>query len=212
MGKKKIYKYLTAALILIILGGCHLVSYEDESDINNDTIFEEVTVSVEDSSVSTQTQLNYETTVKNEVIYVHICGWVNNPGVYELPVDARLYEAIDMAGGVSDGGCSDKLNLAGVLKDGERIYVPSDAEAALIVETVLTEDKTSNISTSDKRVNINTASEEELKTLPGIGTARAKDIIKYREDKGNFKDIEDIMNVTGIKESMFIKIKDLIRT
>lgn len=133
-------------------------------------------------------------------IYVQVCGHVVNPGVYEVLEGSRLYEAIDAAGGVSDDGCADELRLAGKVTDGDRIYVPGENES---LGPAYPED--------DNLVNINTAALEELMTLPGIGEARAVSIIDYRENNGAFLSIQDIMEVSGIKEAAFNKIKDKIR-
>lgn len=144
-----------------------------------------------------------ETTIKETTIYVHICGAVQNPGVYEVPENYRLYELLALAGGATDEGCGDALNLADILRDGQRIVIPTASEA----ETMQT--ITEHVA-SDGMVNINTASAQELMTLPGIGEAKAADIIQYREEYGEFQTISDIMKISGIKDALFQKIKDRI--
>lgn len=153
-------------------------------------------------------------------VVVYVCGAVKAPGVYELASDARVYEAISSAGGVRDDAAAEALNQARVVTDGERIYIPTPEE--LEKGTV---DINSNVdgdidgsngnggsgkNNSKGRLNINTAGREELKTLPGIGDSKADSIISYRESNGNFKSIEELMNVEGIKEGVFNKIKDSI--
>ncbi|MDD6573028.1 MAG: helix-hairpin-helix domain-containing protein [Thermoflexaceae bacterium] len=137
-------------------------------------------------------------------IYVYVCGFVNQPGVYELCEGARMFEAVDMAGGICDGGCVDYLEMASVLKDGMRIYVPSVEEAAQM------EDGTASGTSVQGRININRAAREELMTLPGIGGTKADAIIRYREEHGGFTTIEEIKNISGIKEAAFSKIRDYI--
>lgn len=144
-----------------------------------------------------------ETTIKEIMIYVHICGAVQNPGVYEVPENYRLYELLALAGGATDEGCADALNLAESLQDGQRIVIPTASEA----ETVQT---ITEHAASDGLVNINTASAQELMELPGIGEAKAVDIIQYREEHGEFQTISDIMKISGIKDALFQKIKDQI--
>lgn len=141
----------------------------------------------------------------NTDIYVHICGAVINPGVYQVPAGTRVYQALELAGGSSDDAYLSGINLADKLADGQKVYIPSEGENA---EGILSTDSGG---VQSVMVNINTASEAELMTLPGIGQSRAKDIINYRVKNGLFESIDDIMKVSGIKEAAFEKIKDLIK-
>ena len=141
----------------------------------------------------------------NTDIYVHICGAVINPGVYQVPVGTRVYQALELAGGSSDDAYLSGINLADKLADGQKVYIPSEGENA---EGILSTDSGD---VQSVMININTASEAELMTLPGIGQSRAKDIINYRVKNGLFESINDIMKVSGIKEAAFEKIKDLIK-
>lgn len=141
----------------------------------------------------------------NTDIYVHICGAVINPGVYQVPVGTRVYQALELAGGSSDDAYLSGINLADKLADGQKVYIPAEGENA---EGILSTDSGG---VQSVMININTASEAELMTLPGIGQSRAKDIINYRVKNGLFESIDDIMKVSGIKEAAFEKIKDLIK-
>ena len=141
----------------------------------------------------------------NTGIYVHICGAVINPGVYQVPAGTRVYQALELAGGSSDDAYLSGINLADKLADGQKVYIPAEGENA---EGILSTDSGG---VQSVMVNINTASEAELMTLPGIGQSRAKDIINYRVKNGLFESIDDIMKVSGIKEAAFEKIKDLIK-
>lgn len=141
----------------------------------------------------------------NTDIYVHICGAVINPGVYQVPVGTRVYQALELAGGSSDDAYLSGINLADKLADGQKVYIPAEGENA---EGILSIDSGG---VQSVMININTASEAELMTLPGIGQSRAKDIINYRVKNGLFESIDDIMKVSGIKEAAFEKIKDLIK-
>ena len=133
-------------------------------------------------------------------ICVYIWGAVHEPGVYELPEGSRVHEALEMAGGMTEEAAAYALNLARIAVDGEQIYVP-DAEE-IQGQSILSG------SGYEKKVNINTASMEELMTLTGIGEAKAESIIRYREENGGFQSIEDLMEIGGIKEGVFEKIKD----
>ena len=141
----------------------------------------------------------------NTDIYVHICGAVINPGVYQVPAGTRVYQVLELAGGSSDDAYLSGINLADKLADGQKVYIPAEGENA---EGILSTDSGG---VQSVMININTASEAELMTLPGIGQSRAKDIINYRVKNGLFESIDDIMKVSGIKEAAFEKIKDLIK-
>lgn len=132
-------------------------------------------------------------------IFVFVCGAVRNAGVYEMPVGSRVFEAVQMAGGFSEEAAVSHINQAEVLEDETRLYIPTMDE--------MTEEQ----SKDDGKVNINTAIKEELMTLPGVGEAKAALIIQYRDEHGSFQKIEDIMNISGIKEGLFGKIKDYIK-
>ena len=142
---------------------------------------------------------------KRTRIYVHVCGAVKVPGVYQLEEGSRSIDAVEAAGGFEEGAAVDFLNLAQQLTDGQRLYVPDREEAAGMG---LLEDPGMGGTADNGRVNINTASREQLMTLSGIGEARAEAIIAYRREAGPFLVIEDIMKVPGIKEAAFQKIKD----
>ena len=139
-------------------------------------------------------------------VFVYVCGAVKFPGVYELKADARVFEAIRSAGGITEEAAPDAVNQARIVADGEQIYVPTAEEAASqetgVGETTVTK------GTENAKVNINTAGKEELMTLKGIGEAKAEDILKYREEHGGFGSIEELMQINGIKEGVFNKIKD----
>ena len=136
-------------------------------------------------------------------ILVHVCGAVVNPGVVALPQGSRATDALLAAGGFAEDASRDYVNLAGYVSDGEKLYFPTSEEVSSGVQ-VLTE-------ADDGLVNINTADVSVLCTLPGIGEARARDIIAYREAHGDFESCEDIMKVSGIKTSVYNKFSDQIK-
>lgn len=145
------------------------------------------------------------------VILVHICGAVLAPGVYELEAGSRIYQLIELAGGFTPDAAEGYLNLAGNLYDGQKIVVPTVTEAA--------DDRygqkepavgTGEPAVDDRLVNINTADKALLMTLPGIGEAKAAAIIARRTEHGEFRTKEEIMQVPGIKEAAYEKIKSLI--
>ena len=149
----------------------------------------------------------------NSTIKVHITGEVQNPGIIEINENSRIADVIDLAGGLTSASDISKINLAYKIKDGQKIYIPSKNDEADITpildnagKGVIIEDQITNHSL----ININTASQNELETLPGIGASTAQKIIIYREQNGDFKKLDDIMNVPGIGNSKYNNIKDLI--
>lgn len=139
-------------------------------------------------------------------ICVHIVGYVTNPGVYYVAQGARINEVIKLAGGFLTEADESYLNLASVVSDGQKIQVLSKEEAKTAKPFV----SQSDMETVKNLVNINTATKGELMQLAGIGESRALSIIAYREKHGDFKEISDIMKISGIKEAAYEKIKDYI--
>ena len=135
-------------------------------------------------------------------IWVYVCGEVRDPGVYELPEGSRITDAVEAAGGMTGDAAETYLNLAETLSDGQKIEVPS-VEMAEALEEAAAQD-------ASGLVNLNRATEAELMTLSGIGESKAKEIIRYRESRGGFQKPEDLMNIPGIKEGVFHKIRDQI--
>ncbi len=172
-----------------------------------------------DAYVLTQTQEDASGTVEDTkgeeavpetsekgTLFVHVCGEVNAPGVYELEEGVRVAGAIEAAGGLTDQAAGDAVNQALTVEDGQQIYIPSLAEVsegALSGSEAFARDQ-------DGRVNLNTADKELLMTLPGIGSVRADAIIAYRTQHGGFASEEEIMNISGIKESVYEQLKDRI--
>ena len=157
------------------------------------------------------------TVTESTVIYVDVTGAVKAPGVYTLPAGSRVFEAIALAGGAREDASLENLNQAGLLQDGQQIRVYTEEEAAQMAqqgslpslpgaETAAGQKESQEAS----KVNINTAGKEELMTLTGIGETRAEAILAYRQETGGFQVPEDLMQVEGIKEKTFEKLKDQI--
>ena len=145
-----------------------------------------------------------------ETIFVHIEGAVNSPGIKEVPVGTRVFEIIQISDGETEDADLSKINLASILNDEQKIYVPFKAS---VLESSLSNTSLENITSSENYqglVNINAASSEELQNLEGIGPSMAKKILDYREENGYFSSIEEIKNVSGIGEAKYNKIKDSI--
>lgn len=165
--------------------------------------------------------------MQQAMIYVDVCGAVANPGVFQLAAGSRVFQAIEAAGGYLPEAALTCVNRAGVLTDGQQLYIltqeemerqgldpaemagASDGQMNGSAGTGQNTGMTAQVQ-QDNKININTADEAQLTTLTGIGATRAQAIIAYREENGPFAAIEDIMNVQGIKEGTFAKIKDEI--
>ena len=179
---------ITARIVLIVfifMMGCGRESREKLSEAGSDFLIGE------------ESHAAAETDESPAEICVYVCGAVNAPGVYTLPAGSRVYEAVRMAGGLSDEADERVVNQAEILTDGRQVTIPTKAE-------VLKEEE----GAAGGPVNINTAGVSELMRLSGVGESRAKDIIAYRKEHGAFSVPEDIMKVPGIKAAVFEKIKD----
>lgn len=209
--------------ISMVIGICYYAYAKDN------TFTMEENLQIENTEEKVQ---DYEgNDINQETIKIHISGAVNNEGLIELPQNSRIADAIEKAGGVKENVCMEEVNLAYMLEDGMKINIPTKEEIQTQKEeTALNKTVTnnltsetewkniinSNISNEQKnnkqnlKVNINTASQTELETLPGIGTSTALKIINYRKESGKFKTKEDIKNVSGIGDSKFNNIKELI--
>ncbi len=137
-------------------------------------------------------------------IYVDIKGKVRKPGVYKLQSETRLFALIDKAGGLSQNGCTNQLNLARKLQDGEMIVVGSISQQE-------SHDDAQSDMPDNGLININTADEATLTTLPNIGPASAKAIIEYRETHGAFDSVEALTDVSGIGTTTLESIRELIK-
>lgn len=144
------------------------------------------------------------------LICVYVCGAVNNPGIYEMQEGARIFEAIQMAGGFSPEADQEWLNQAEQVRDGQKLRVYTEEETAGLGEDRISPDDQEPSGEDQGKINLNTASKEELMTLSGIGEAKAEAILAYRREHGVFASIEEIQNIPGIKSAVFSKIKDQI--
>lgn len=153
---------------------------------------------LEEIALETPASGEIQEEIAHTEIYVFVCGAVKNPGVYAMSEGERVVEAINAAGGFLENAAKDVWNQAEILQDEMKIYIPTIEEI----------EKQSEVGAG--KLNINTASKEDLMGLPGVGEAKAKQIISYRESHGMFKSIEEIMSISGIKEGLFEKIKEYI--
>ncbi len=198
-------------LFSIALSGGVCLYFKTEEKENMQNIFEEV-----ENNVTTNTVEN-ENTEEAKKIAIHITGEVKKTGVIYLKEGSRIVDAIEKAGGTTKNADLSKVNLAYVLQDGQKVYIPNKKDNASVyisedsgqdvIDNGNTNTKTKN---KRKKININTANKEELQSISGIGPALAEKIVSYRNTNGKFKKVEDLKNVNGIGENKYRNIKDSI--
>ena len=225
--KRKIIIFVVSILIISILFIIYVINRNSEKNMIdlNSLIGEEDKTKLNSNQESISNEENSINIINEkqsyETIVVHITGEVKKEGVIYLEKGARIIDAIKEAGGETKQADLSQVNLAYVLQDGQKLYIPNKNEkiSEYIIEESgqsVGESKSSAGLSGNKeegknvKVNINTATLEELDNLPGIGPSLAERIIEYREENGNFKTIEDIQNVKGIGESKFNDIKEKI--
>ena len=229
-------------ILLFVAGICYSYSYkreqsstelitnlsgdtrnEAEEDINHSASEGNVSGVVTDPSTDVGAAINSESNpepsldkanqAKAKIIYVHLCGEVVKPGVYEVAEASRVIELIVLAGGLTKEAAGDYVNQAQQVHDGQRIYIPSKEELKelpAMTDVIAQEEHQEKQSSSELRININLAGAKELMELPGVGEAKAASIIEYRTANGSFQKIEDLMKIPGIKEGLFSKVSSYI--
>ena len=145
-----------------------------------------------------------------ERIMVDVEGAVNMPGIVELNENERIVNVIERAGGLKENANLRDINLAEKVEDGMKIYIPTNDEILDKKEEVLKDKKDTKTKGQNKKVNLNRATQTELETIPGIGPSTAVKILNYRKEKGNFRKLEELKEISGIGESKFNKMKDFI--
>lgn len=191
---RKIRVFLVIIFCISMLCGC---------DSRNTVYLEKIQT---ETSEVPQTE-EKDSTKETGSCFVYVCGAVVNPGVYELPENSRVYEAVAMAGGMTEDAGTEAVNQAEIVTDGQMLRIPTIAEVLAVQEDASGDSG----ATDDGLLNINQAEVADFMTLPGIGQSKAEALVKYREEHGKFSSIEEIMNVDGIKEGVFNKIKDSIK-
>lgn len=225
--------YMAISLLLVIslfAVGCSkkesVVERNNSSEMTDLDVSEQqdIEIGTENSSVDSVTEATGHFFAENETssdkCAVYVCGAVKCPGVYYLNRGSLKQEALLLAGGFLEEAADWYINLAEKVTDGEKLYVPFEREfdenvSHISIESTLggnkpAEENAQTDANGTRLVNINTAGEEELTTINGIGKSRAEAIIKYREEQGAFNTISDICKVDGIKEGLFNKIKEYI--
>ena len=208
--KKNKLLYIGVCIFIVII--CIIICCTiDSNDKNNDYSYlvtrENI---VEENNIEDISEKN-----KEEYIYVHITGEVINPGVIAVKEGDRIKDIVEKAGGFTEEADTVKVNLAYKVSDGQKINIPNinnnneDNSNNYILEGS-GEDIVEETKESNKKININTATQSELESLTGIGPSTASKIIEYRKSNGKFKNIEEIKNVSGIGDEKYKKIQNEI--
>ncbi len=200
---------LLGTLIVVFFCGC---GKDTTQFVNSDNTSSTEYLLDSETTNTQQPDMEEQTDTK---ICVYVCGAIENPGVYTLSEGSRICDLFALAGGLTETAAKEFWNQASPLTDGEMIYVPTQKEVEekeiTPLDAVGTSGGAKTTEKDDGKVNINTASKEELMSIPGIGETRAEAILAYRNENGNFASSEDIMQVQGIKGGMYEKIKNYIK-
>lgn len=195
-------KYVAGIFLLLLLASCYMIWFRPNHESNSVILTSKTDESKHEYETMNHQETMKECEVKVPVICVYVCGSVNQPGLYELKDKSRIADAVNAAGGFTKDACTEAVNLAEYIYDAQKVYVPNRDHVSLL--------EVQQESQNMQKVNINTATLSQLMTLPGIGQAKAESILLYRTEHGNFERIEDIMNIPGIKDAVFQKLKDKI--
>jgi competence protein ComEA len=188
-------------LLIVIIIGIGIILYKNFNNEDNLAI----------NSPSNFSENNIAEKIEVPSVIIHISGAVKTPGVYKLKSIDRVVDAVKIAGGITERANPDAINLAALLKDGQKIIIPYKISNQVTVESDKNiEEVYSSSSSPSDQININTADDNTLQSLPGIGPVLSKRIIEYRNQNGLFEVIDDIKDVSGIGEKKFEGIKDLI--
>lgn len=223
--KQKIILGIIILCMVIVIGFYGYTTLNENEDINIESNIENGLAELGINNIEPKAEAS-DNIEKNEItngyenvdgkIIIHITGSVNKTGILVLPEGSRIADAIDKAGGAKEDADLNEVNLAYILQDGQKIYIPNKGDKAkLESQAYITKESGNKVVVDEnkavnKKVNINTASQSELETLPGVGPSTAIKIIEYRQKNGKFQKVEDLQNIQGIGEAKIKNIKDSI--
>ncbi|HFC9130445.1 TPA: helix-hairpin-helix domain-containing protein [Enterococcus faecium] len=153
-----------------------------------------------------------EEDVRPKVMYTDIKGSVKEPGIYSFSSEERVYDVLKRAGGLLEEADSDRINFSAKIEDQQVLYIPAVGEEPPehLNQSASPEGKQSTADTEPSKININTASPSELQQIPGIGSVKAQEIIRFREENGSFQKVEDLQEISGIGEKTVEKLKNFV--
>jgi competence protein ComEA len=206
----KVY-VLIGVIIILSLGIYHfspLGKENSEKIVENDWLESEE--KIEEANVEKENKVESLSNSSQAKIFVDVKGAITSPGVYEAAIGERVIDIIEKAGGLLDSADQNNINFAMKVVDEMVLYIPAIGEQNPSIAGVATSGSLQEGTTADGKINLNSATESELQTLPGIGPSKALAILEYRETNGSFKTIEDLMEISGIGEKTFEKLKEHI--
>ena len=210
---KLLKSVLVCTLIVVCFCGCgrHTAQYISSEEVTSEET-EQILASDTEQSKTDTTEKQQDS--EENLLYIYVCGAVYEPGVYMLPEGSRVCDLFEAAGGLTEDAAKDYWNQAKLLTDGEMFYVPTKEEAEEReisgLENSFGQSDLANANDTSGKVNLNTATLEQLMEIPGIGESKAKAILAYREEHGGFSSVEEVMQIEGIKEGVFSKMKEYI--
>ena len=185
---------------LLAAGGILLISNRDRG----------IPVTLAPAPTQTKTSLPKPTNTA-QLIQIQIGGEILAPGIYELPANSRLITLIDLASGLTAQADHDRVNLSAILKDGDYFYIPTVDEAIPETASNAPQNRSENSETEfDYPLDLNTAEQDALESLPGIGPTKASEILAYREKVGQFYSVEELLNIPGIGQATLENIRDYL--
>lgn len=202
------WQLLVIGGLVLALGGVIWLMMGNSAEVEEENSLDDLLAAQMEVATEEEVERVESKSSEPELFMVDVKGEVHVPGVYELPTDGRVKDAIAMAEGLTDEANELAINFAQKVEDQMVIYVPHEDDDSGLPENTTTGAGEASGATV---ININTASEQELMTLSGIGQAKAQQIIQYREENGLFDTSEDLMNVSGIGEKSFETLKDSIK-
>ncbi len=194
---KQHQKNIEAVIIVLVIAAVLIFGPKGENDKTEETLPNQSKTEIE-----TEVNENPPKKVAQKEYYVDISGCVKTPGIYKIKDGARLFEVIELAGGLTENADYNGFNQAEKIEDGDKIIIPSKQD--------LLDDEVSGGTVSSGKINLNTADITKLQEIPGIGPSTAEKIISYRQNNGRFHKIEDLLNISGIGEKTFAKMEDKI--
>jgi competence protein ComEA len=219
MSRKLLYKVIAGILLIAIT----FIIYTGRQSVEDMFLLEPL----ENESIAQELPAEPEPEPlpeEEKFMVIDVSGEVMNPSICKLPDGARVYEAVEAAGGLTEYADTRNTNLAAPLDDGMKLYIPNKKDVAeeqkrmgespgsRYINGNVALQASSALSTKNRLININTADSNELQKLTGVGPSTADKIITYRNEFGKFKNIEELMNVSGIGEKTFAKLKNAITT
>lgn len=210
MKQEKWFPVICCVILIIIAGFVYFHKESGKGKSKEDGFSATMTTSDSNRSHGTSNPEEQVQRGQTKECAVYICGAVRHPGVYRFASTVRVCDVIEAAGGLKKSADQVSINQAEYVTDGEQICILTKQEVRKQKQAAQSKDSITKQDSSGDKINLNKATAEQLMTLPGIGEAKAKRILAYRSEQGDFQKTEDIMKISGIKEGVYNQIKNSI--